>query len=314
MATLFLTNNCKNKCVICCTVSKVFPKIYPIGKTEVKKKALKNLLRDQDMCLTGGDVLLNRSALETIAELSEEDGIKRRVVLNPISFTKMDKEEKEFNLELLRNFTVYWSYGDVRGSYPGENEEARISLEESLKRHSIVSGNQFKIDSYLEKIDGKLHIKGKGGFSFVGKSRLMHKRGKLEVKPTYPNKIDCNSCEYLDPSISYFEKRNGNIELVFSSEQFDELSRVLDYPKFNFTEEQKRRFKNLVLEIAIFVQSEEKIEVIKDDPDDNIILEGALAGEVDYIITGDTHLLNLKEFRGIKIITAKEFVGLLEKV
>lgn len=101
---------------------------------------------------------------------------------------------------------------------------------------------------------------------------------------------------------------SGDIELIFSSEQFDELSRVLDYPKFKFTEKQKRKFKNLILEIAIFVQSEEKIEVIKDDPDDNIILESALAGKVNYIITGDSHLLNLKEFKGIKIITAKDFL------
>jgi len=111
-----------------------------------------------------------------------------------------------------------------------------------------------------------------------------------------------------NPKRIFNEIINRNIELAFSSEQFDELSRTLDYPKFSFTEEQKRRFKNLILEIAILVKSEEKIEVIKDDPDDNIILESALAGKVNYIITGDSHLLNLKEFKGIKIITVKEFL------
>ena len=40
---------------------------------------------------------------------------------------------------------------------------------------------------------------------------------------------------------------------------------------------------------------------------DNIFIETAVAGNVDYIISQDNHLLKLKEFRGIKIITPEEF-------
>lgn len=68
---------------------------------------------------------------------------------------------------------------------------------------------------------------------------------------------------------------NREIELVISNNQFEELSRVLDYPKFEFTEEQKNRLKKLILEIATFVKPLEKIDVIKEDPDDNMILECA---------------------------------------
>ena len=101
---------------------------------------------------------------------------------------------------------------------------------------------------------------------------------------------------------------NGEVELVISDEQFAELSEALDYPKFQFTEEQKNRFKALILELAMFVRPMEKIDVIKEDPDDNMILECAVAGNVDCIVTGDPDLLNLKEFRGIKIRTATEFL------
>ncbi len=59
---------------------------------------------------------------------------------------------------------------------------------------------------------------------------------------------------------------NGEVELVISDEQFDELAEVLDYPKFHFTEGQKDRFKALILELAAFVKPMEKIDVIKDDP------------------------------------------------
>ena len=41
---------------------------------------------------------------------------------------------------------------------------------------------------------------------------------------------------------------NGEIELVISDEQFNELSDALNYPKFQFSEEQKNRFKSLILE------------------------------------------------------------------
>jgi len=50
------------------------------------------------------------------------------------------------------------------------------------------------------------------------------------------------------------------------------------------------------------------VDLIKDDPDDNIILECALAADVKYIITGDPHLLNLEWFEKIKIISPATFV------
>jgi len=111
-----------------------------------------------------------------------------------------------------------------------------------------------------------------------------------------------------------FEKViSGRVELVISDDQFSELSKVLDYPRLQFTEEQKDRFKSLILEIATFVRPVEEIDVIKRDPDDNMILECAVAGSVHYIVTGDPDLLGLKEFRGIKIVTAKEFLKEIKK-
>ena len=44
------------------------------------------------------------------------------------------------------------------------------------------------------------------------------------------------------------------------------------------------------------------------DKTDNKIIECAFDGQADYIITGDTDLLDLVEFRGIKIITPKKFL------
>ena len=107
-----------------------------------------------------------------------------------------------------------------------------------------------------------------------------------------------------------FEKvLSDEIELIISEEQFEELCEVLDYPRLNFTEEEKDRFKSLIIGVATLIKPSEKINVIKQDPDDNMILEAAVAGQANYIVTGDPDLLVLKEFRGIRILTAKEFLN-----
>ncbi len=51
------------------------------------------------------------------------------------------------------------------------------------------------------------------------------------------------------------------------------------------------------------------VDLIKADPDDNRILECALAADVKYIVTGDPHLLNLESFDKIKIISPATFVA-----
>ena len=95
-----------------------------------------------------------------------------------------------------------------------------------------------------------------------------------------------------------FEKIvSGKVELVVSSEQFNESSEVLDYPKFGFAEEQKNRFKSLILEIATFVKPVEKINLISSDPDDNMHLEAAIAGNAEYIISGDYDLEGVQNCR-----------------
>lgn len=101
------------------------------------------------------------------------------------------------------------------------------------------------------------------------------------------------------------------MELITSSKQIDELQRVLNYPKFDFTEQEKETFIEIVLEIAILVEITGKLNVISEDPDDNVILDTAIIGNADYLITGDPHLLKLKQFLGVKIITANDFLDVL---
>ena len=102
----------------------------------------------------------------------------------------------------------------------------------------------------------------------------------------------------------------GELELVTSADQLNELMRVMDYPKFNFTEEQKQTMLGIITAIAIVVEIPKKLNIIKEDPDDNVILETAVIGNVDYIVSGDPHLLKLEELGRIKIVTANDFLGI----
>ena len=81
-------------------------------------------------------------------------------------------------------------------------------------------------------------------------------------------------------------------------------------PRFKFTEEQKDRFLSILLEVATLVKIKSEVDVIKEDPSDNVILEPANEIKIDYIVSGNDHLLNVKEFKGAKIITAIQFLDL----
>lgn len=104
---------------------------------------------------------------------------------------------------------------------------------------------------------------------------------------------------------------DGEFELILSFEQLRELLRVLDYPKFKFTDKQKDRFLSILLEISTLVETKSKVDIVEEDPDDNIILEPANEMKIDYIISGDQHLLKLKKFKDTKIVTAKKFLDLI---
>ena len=63
-----------------------------------------------------------------------------------------------------------------------------------------------------------------------------------------------------------------------------------------------------IISMSTIVVPKEKLTLVKDDPDDNKILECAIAGNVDCIVSNDKHLLKLKKFRNIPILTPDEFV------
>lgn len=93
-----------------------------------------------------------------------------------------------------------------------------------------------------------------------------------------------------------------------SHDTFKEFERVIDYPRLNFTENEKKRFIRLIIEVFEFVKPNEKIDLIKEDPDDDKIVECAVASSAQYIVSGNKHLLKYEKFRDIKIIKCKDLL------
>ena len=100
----------------------------------------------------------------------------------------------------------------------------------------------------------------------------------------------------------------GRINAYISPAIFTEFKEVLIRPKFGLTPEKCFSIAKEVEDLFCFVFPQITVDLIKDDPDDNIILECALATNVKYIITGNPHLLNLKSFEKINIISPATFV------
>jgi predicted nucleic acid-binding protein len=62
---------------------------------------------------------------------------------------------------------------------------------------------------------------------------------------------------------------------------------------------------------AEFVDPDVNLTVVEEDPDDDKFLEAAVAGDTDFLVSGDSHLLNLDSFRDIRIVDPRTFSEML---
>lgn len=107
-------------------------------------------------------------------------------------------------------------------------------------------------------------------------------------------------------AVSGFE---GEYQIVVSVATLSEFhDTLLKYPdRFHLTEEEIQKEVEMIRYFAEFVVPEETIVEVEEDPDDNKFLEAAVAGNVDFLVSGDRHLLEIGIFRGIDIVTPRTF-------
>lgn len=104
---------------------------------------------------------------------------------------------------------------------------------------------------------------------------------------------------------------DDKFKLVLSSGIITEIIKTLMNFKIKLPFDEILLWLSILLWKAELVEPEERIDVIKDDPDDNKFIEAAIEGNANYIVSQDKHLLNIKEYRGIKIILPEEFIKVI---
>lgn len=106
--------------------------------------------------------------------------------------------------------------------------------------------------------------------------------------------------------------RAGKIELLISEQIKNEIAKILKR-KFGFNDLQISETLEDIGSFSTLIVPTVILKIIKEDESDNRILECAVEGGVDYIVSGDSHLLTLKEYQKIKIISPSEFLDVLNK-
>ena len=98
----------------------------------------------------------------------------------------------------------------------------------------------------------------------------------------------------------------GKDRLIVSKAIIDELLGVLAR-KFGRDREELARLAVFLVEIGELVRPQRRIKVLDDDPD-NRILECAIAGRADAIVTGDRSLLMLRSFGHVRVLSLREYL------
>jgi putative PIN family toxin of toxin-antitoxin system len=111
--------------------------------------------------------------------------------------------------------------------------------------------------------------------------------------------------------------RQGRFTVVFSSGLLQELVSVLTYPKLS----KKYRLDRSAMEAFLallalrgdIVIPGPRVRVCR-DPDDDALFEAAIAGRADYIISGDSDVLAIKQYEGIGILSPRAFTRALRSL
>ena len=103
----------------------------------------------------------------------------------------------------------------------------------------------------------------------------------------------------------------GKYRIVTSDLILNELAVVLRRPKFKTSEEEIQRITTALSRTANILAVKTKLEVVKADPKDDMVIETAMDGEADLIVSGDNHLLELGTYKAIEIVTIDKMLEYL---
>jgi putative PIN family toxin of toxin-antitoxin system len=110
-----------------------------------------------------------------------------------------------------------------------------------------------------------------------------------------------------------FKKLAKDKQIIFSKPILEEFLDVIEDPKVAryINQQDVATFLNTLGNGARIIRVKSKVQVVINDAYDNIIVQEAHDGNASYIVSGDKHLLALKEFKGIKVVTVDQMLVIL---
>jgi len=100
----------------------------------------------------------------------------------------------------------------------------------------------------------------------------------------------------------------GVIDGAISPAILDEVRGVLKRPKFGLSPRQAMSIAEELSSLCEVISPSVSVHRIIADPDDDRVLECAIEAQADAIVSGDTHLLELSRYRGIRILNTSDFL------
>jgi putative PIN family toxin of toxin-antitoxin system len=109
--------------------------------------------------------------------------------------------------------------------------------------------------------------------------------------------------------------RAGLFDLIVRDDILAEIGEVLRRPRIQrrhaWSDEQVGDFMSMLRKVAVLAPGVLQVTAVADDSDDDMYLACALEGEAEYIVSGDDHLRDLGTYRGITIVSARQFLAIL---
>ena len=108
--------------------------------------------------------------------------------------------------------------------------------------------------------------------------------------------------------------RASRYELLFSEHIISELAKTVDEPYFARRLSVPERTEALAAlwQEARFVTITVEVNGVATHPEDDVVLATAVSGNADYLVTGDLKLQKLGSYEGVRILSPREFLNLLQ--
>ncbi len=99
-----------------------------------------------------------------------------------------------------------------------------------------------------------------------------------------------------------------NHDIFTTKEILEEFTEILKRD-FKYNDQEIKEILEKVLQFLTLVTPSIKVNIVQKDADDNKIIECAIESKAEYIISYDKHLLDLREYNGIKIVRPEEAIN-----